>query len=24
MTFTNDVTGDCGTATQTTYRFTKQ
>jgi len=24
MTFTNDVTGDCGTAVQTTYRLTKQ
>ena len=24
MTFTNDVTGDCGAAVQTTYRFTKQ
>lgn len=24
MTFTNDVTGDCSPATQTTYKFTKQ
>lgn len=24
LTFTNDVTGDCGSAVQTTYRFTKQ
>ena len=24
MTFTNDVTGDCSAATQTTYRLTKQ
>ena len=24
ITFTNDVTGDCGPNTQTTYRFTKQ
>lgn len=24
VTFTNDVTGNCGTAVQTTYKFTKQ
>lgn len=24
LTFTNDVTGDCGPAVQTTYKFTKQ
>lgn len=24
VTFTNDVTGDCSSATQTTYKFTKQ